>query len=356
MGILWMSSSREDYINKVTYSTNAFLAGKNVLLIAPKYFGYELAISKAIVAAGGNSVYIDERPGNDFISKGLVRINANLLRAKIKNYYSNQLSTLTDISSFDYIIVISPEALNAEMIKKMRLRFPKAICVLYMWDSIRNKTGTNNAELLPYFDRIFSFDRTDCQYYSNLVFRPLFYLNEYADSDFAISRYEYDLTFIGTMHSDRYEICHKLRQQAIDGGLTVFYYLYLHDKRLYWYYLFTNPSMRGGSICDFSFTPMSPSEIKDKIWSSKVVLDIQHPGQTGLTMRTIEVLGAKRKLITTNKAIYQYDFYEKDNIYWLNRDLIDLPFEWLEKPYKALPDTIYKNYSIKKWLADILGC
>ena len=40
------------------------------------------------------------------------------------------------------------------------------------------------------------------------------------------------------------------------------------------------------------------------------VLDIEHPKQVGLTMRTFEVLASGRKLITTNRSIINHEFYD----------------------------------------------
>ena len=47
---------------------------------------------------------------------------------------------------------------------------------------------------------------------------------------------------------------------------------------------------------------------------SRCILDAPQAGQVGLTIRTIECLGAKRKLVTTNSDIKNYDFYNENNI------------------------------------------
>ncbi|MFH4210110.1 lipopolysaccharide biosynthesis protein, partial [Acinetobacter baumannii] len=57
---------------------------------------------------------------------------------------------------------------------------------------------------------------------------------------------------------------------------------------------------------------------------SNVILDISHPGQSGLTMRTFEAIGAGKKLITTNLNIKEYPFYNSDNIFIISRDKLVL--------------------------------
>ncbi len=82
--------------------------------------------------------------------------------------------------------------------------------------------------------------------------------------------------------------------------------------------------MRDAKIDDFSFTSLSQEETLDIISQSKVVVDIEHPGQVGLTMRTLEMLGCQKKLITTNKSVREYDFYNEDNILVVERNNIKL--------------------------------
>lgn len=53
---------------------------------------------------------------------------------------------------------------------------------------------------------------------------------------------------------------------------------------------------------------------------SKAQIEIQHPSKKGLTTRAFESLGTKTKLITTNPAIRQYDFYNSNNILIIDRN------------------------------------
>ena len=39
------------------------------------------------------------------------------------------------------------------------------------------------------------------------------------------------------------------------------------------------------------------------------VLDSAQDGQLGLTIRVLEAIGAKKKIITTNEDVINYDFY-----------------------------------------------
>ena len=329
-----------------------WLRGKGVLLIAPRFFGYEQQICSAIDAAGGTAFYLDERPGNDFVSKGLVRINADLVRTRIKRYYAEHVARID--GDMDYVLIISPEAINSDLVKWLRQRFKSAKFVLYMWDSIKNKNGTNNALILPHFDRVFSFDQNDCKEYPNMTFRALFFIDAYAGERIGNADEGYDLAFIGSGHSDRYRICRRIKEQIDRAGRRTFFFLYLHSRQHYRFLRATNPAMRGSKSEDFAYVPLSPVEVSSVLSRSKAILDIQHQSQNGLTMRSIEVLGLRKKLVTTNKAIQDYDFYRPENIYCLDRELGSVPLDWLDAPYVDLPPEIYTQYSVSAWLREIV--
>lgn len=53
---------------------------------------------------------------------------------------------------------------------------------------------------------------------------------------------------------------------------------------------------------------------------TKTLLEIVKENQTGLTMRTLECLCFKKKLITNNKSIENYVFYSPKNIFILGKD------------------------------------
>ena len=86
---------------------------------------------------------------------------------------------------------------------------------------------------------------------------------------------------------------------------------------------------------------------------TKVVIDIQHPKQTGLTMRTIEMIGAKKKLLTTNTSVRNYDFFSASNIAIIDRKAPEFNLEYWKNSYEELPKDIYEKYSIDGWFQDI---
>lgn len=321
--------------------------GKTVLFISPSFFGYEQAIAKRMEELGATVYFFDDRPSNSFLGKGLLRAHKKLYAAKIRQYYKPIEKEIESIPNIDVIFLLSPEALPLPLLEKTITSNPGIKVLLYMWDSIQNKIGTK--KYLPYCHRIFTFDPGDKKYDDRIEFCPLFYLNEYSLLDTADS-YDYDLSFIGTAHSDRYILASSIRNQIENVGGKVFLYFYLQSRKLYLYLKLTNVHFRLTHVNQFQYKPLSSKETMEIIKKSRIVLDIQHPKQTGLTMRTLEVLGAQRKLITTNVEVSNYDFYNAQNILIVDRNNPSIPFEFITSPYVPVEESIYKKYSLDGWL------
>ena len=110
-----------------------------------------------------------------------------------------------------------------------------------------------------------------------------------------------------------------------------------------------------GNIKDFSFAPLSQNKITHIIENSRVILDINHPLQSGLTSRTLESLGADRKLITTNAHVKKYNFYNSENIQVLGRTLPYLDKKLFNTDYKKPEEYVYNYYSLNSWLINIFS-
>ena len=106
---------------------------------------------------------------------------------------------------------------------------------------------------------------------------------------------------------------------------------------------------------DFRFESLKKEYLLRLIAESKAVIDSHHPSQSGLTIRTLETLGAKRKLITTNVNVKQYDFYRESNILVVDRSNPVVTSDFLASEYEEIPLEVYKKYSLDGWLYKIFS-
>lgn len=287
-----------------------FLQGKRILFFSAHLFGYQNDIRLAMESVGAIVDYYDERPANNFLVKGVIRINRNLLAGYINHYY-NKIIKETLQKEYDYVFFIKGESISASNVRRLKQFHPEANFIIYHWDSIANNSNAQN--LLPYFDRVFSFDKIDCERLG-LHFLPLFYTPDYANIPYYDKEIKYDMLFVGTTHSDRYKLVKRIEEQIIKMGGLCLTWFYFPSKILYYKMKIQNSYLRQIPVHTFHFKPMSKELLLQLYAGSRIIIDVQHPKQTGLTMRCIETLGAKRKLITTNYYITEYDFYNPDNI------------------------------------------
>lgn len=101
---------------------------------------------------------------------------------------------------------------------------------------------------------------------------------------------------------------------------------------------------------------LSYDEMLNLLLQTKIVIDITKAGQTGLTLRVLEALFYKKKLITNNAFITQYQFYKPENILILDQEFKFLQYvdDFIDSPLKAYDDKILYEYNIVKWISNFM--
>ncbi|WKK58401.1 hypothetical protein [Sphingobacterium sp. BN32] len=328
------------------------LLNKDILLISVKFFNYEVLIKEELERLGAHVVLLDERPSNSFMSKAIIRFKKELMQTKINNYYKSLMERFKD-KKFDYFLLIKGEAVPVFFIDFLKEKNPSIKLFYYTYDSFKN--NPNGLKILPFFDRKFTFDSADAKTY-NLLFRPLFFANDYSKVSFPEdANMEYDVAFVGTAHSDRYRISEMTKAWCEKNGLKMFTFYFSPSKLLFRFNRLTKKEFKAFDESKISFNSLSHQDIINLYEKSKAILDINHPGQNGLTMRTMEVLGSRRKLITTNPNIKQYPFYHPNNIWVLERRDIKYSKEFFSLRYEEISKEVYHAMSLTGWIEEIFG-
>lgn len=326
------------------------IEGKRILFISARFFNYEKEIQKKLESFGAKVDYFDERPGNDFMTKAMIRVNRKLLFKKNNDYY-NQIIDKTRNNNYDIVFIIRGEVISINNLKKLRELHPKAKFILYMWDALHYSPNSKRVKHL--FNHVYTFDKNDSLKYSDMKFRPLFFIDDY--KNIANGKTDIDVLFIGTVHTDRYHILKKIEKQLEESGLSFYFYKYYPSKFLFYLKKILNSNFRKVKKDEFHFKGLPKKEVLEKFSKSKVIVDIERPKQNGLTIRTIEVFGAKKKLLTTNQSIDEYDLYNSSNIQVIDRDNPVLDISFINQDFKEPTNEIYNKYSIDYWLYEIIG-
>ncbi|WP_144267135.1 hypothetical protein [Comamonas thiooxydans] len=320
----------------------------HVLLVSPLTFSYHLSISETLRSMGYVVTWWDDRASSSTWYKLALRLFPTYTVRWSEREFLAKLRQL-DPTSISHVLVIKGEGLSRRVALEMRETLTSASMGLYLWDGVENVKGVSN--ILAAFDSVATFDPLDAKTFG-WAYRPLFWRKIPVNKNVQQATL-FDWCFVGTIHSDRHRVIHRLRQR---GGpqVKIFVFAYFQSplillvRRLMDWTLWRAPK---GTL---STKPMSAIEVAQKIECSKAVLDVEHPRQRGFTMRTIETLLAGKKLVTTNKHILKSNLYHPSRVHVISRSNPDISDDFLRQPFVDIDESIKRYYSCEGWASEIL--
>jgi hypothetical protein len=323
---------------------------KRALLVSPAFFGYENAIVDELRRQGYSVDFLDERPSNRAVERAVLRFNKGLVAGRVRNYYRSAAQRLSG-RPISLILVIKAEVVPRWFLEDLRRDNPECEFVFYAYDSIRN--SPNCLDVLDCFDRRLSFDRTDVAEFDDFEYEPLFYTREFERERVLASR-RYDLAFVGTLHSERSKVVRNL----MSGADAPFTFLYVQAR---WFFALNKYVFRTFADvrwAEVSFSSLSRGEVAGLFADSKAVLDIPRSGQSGLTMRTFEVLAAGAILLTTNRSVMREPFYDPNWIIVIDEHISADHLEKIWRDIRSLaePDgrvAGIERFSLASWVGRI---
>lgn len=320
---------------------------KKVLFISIQFYEYIGEIKKAIeetVNAEVDCMVMNYTYNKlERLVNKLSRNNSYIIHKEKR--LQKEFFTSVETKEYDYIFVLVGRGLYPEAFHEFMSKQKKAQKILYLWDD--KKRVQNFENIKGEFDRIVSSDSSDCKA-CGFEFLPLFYVNKY--------RYEnevkdYDFSCTGEWHSNRAEIL----QSIIDTFPVSEYkwFALLSTVKKIYQRKHASGEMPGEKPWFIQFHKISMQENADILKRSKAVIDMPYASQSGLSIRTFEALAAKTKLITTNKNVINYDFYNESNVHIIDYDNPCVDRKFLETEYLELDKDIYEKYSINSWIKNL---
>ena len=216
---------------------------------------------------------------------------------------------------------------------------------LFIWnrveDFLNRLRKVNKKVTMEYvkecFDVVYSFDRNDCIKY-NLKYYPTLYTNQI---DVNSSKTVDDIVFLGDEKGRGYilkDIYNRIEKYGYKQKFHVF------DRN-------------ASCIESDGFTATSKrvpySEYIYWVSRSRAIVDVPQSGQVGFTMRVMESIFLKKKLITTCKEIVDYKLYNPHNIFVVGiDDFSDFP-TFMEGEYEEVPQEVLDYYNILTWLRNM---
>lgn len=319
---------------------------KKVVLISPDFFNLSTIIKDEIEKNGYECKWFDDRPSKKTIDKILLRISLKLEKGKINRYFNSIIEYCKQEKPSKLIVIIG-QCFSVKHYKLLKEACPDIELVFYNWDSIANFPITKDN--FTFFDRAYSFDLTDCKKY-DIPFLPLFYSYE---KEKGVEDLDYSV--IVTVKKGKYADLHNITSQLDEKYQNKFSHLYLQSKSLYRYYKMSDKTFKKAKKDEFTYDRLDPKKVEEVFNRSKMVVDIVMAKQAGLTIRTIDTLHLKKKLITNNENIKEYPFYTPQNILVCkDGDKIDFDSDFFTKPFDE-NHSVDESYSLQSFVKKLLG-
>ncbi len=318
-----------------------------ILLIGPSFFGYRDTVAAEIRRLGNDVDCVDDRPSESTLFKSVAKFGYTPLESAISNY-ANVLAERVAEKCYDLIAYLG--GMTFCFTRKQLARIRKAAnapFVAVLWDAVDNSPRLELC--LDLFDRVLSFEPADCETFS-FGLRPLFHTYTGDSPEVSGKSFEYDACFIGSVHQpSKFAAVRSIVDGLRGQGFKVFAHYYMPSRLVAALRVAQYACYRG---TDFAFEPLSTKRTAEIYTRSRAVIDSPQAHQHGLTMRTIEAIGAGRKLVTTNTDVRNYDFYEYGNVSVWDGGVSD---DFFERPCVDLPAAIYRSYSTTAFSLALLG-
>ena len=87
----------------------------------------------------------------------------------------------------------------------------------------------------------------------------------------------------------------------------------MQAKWVYYGRCYFSNSLDGAELGKFCFNSKPPAQLAAVYEGAGIIVDIYYPSRARITMRTIDVIGSLKKLLTTNTSLAQYIFRSDHN-------------------------------------------
>lgn len=240
------------------------------------------------------------------------------------------------VPNFDKIIIMDSGYVLG-MKKYLQKLNNKCDINLFLWNHV-NKSREKFIEDFNDKNKTWTFVKEDSEKY-NIRLNTTLYSKEVILKN---KKIQYDILFVGREKGKAKEIL-SMVEKLSEKGLKA----KIHLIRSQEYYPIEIDKYLTNEFIEYK-------DYLDLISESAILLDYAEPNNHGLSMRVLEAIYFKKKLITNNVAIKNEKFYNKNNIFVIEaveKDQLEELYNFCKSPYQDIDDDQYlEYYSIEEWL------
>jgi len=243
-------------------------------------------------------------------------------------------SELEKVEKVDFSFIIRPDLFPKRFIKELSKKSNYTIA--YQWDGLNRYPNVIN--YIPYFDRFLTFE--DNKTFENVSSCTNFYLEEIVkDQNYIVQDSAF---FLSTFQESRMADTLALKQTLDSIKFHNQFIIYCNKKE-------QSKAFKENNIAIIK-KPITYYESLKITLQSSLLIDIHNPVHDGLSFRIFEAIGYEKKLITTNKEVAKYDFYDTRNILiWENQCGKEIE-AFCKGPYYKIDPKIKEKYALRNWI------
>lgn len=309
-----------------------------ITVIAPFSFGYiDALVEKLEEKEDVQVTYINTATIKFGYTSKLEKVQNFFLKTfsgrNLKKEYTSQkiMEILAALPKQDIVLVLRGDKLEKSLLEYLRAKCEKLIS--FYFDA--NTNIPQQESLIPLFDEIYSYEKGDVEKHD------LRFITNFIPFDRTVKDKGTGVFNISS-YDERYDVIRDIAEQLRDYGFPFRIIVRKEDPF---------PSDMIKIVPDY----LSLEEVEEHILSSGILLDVQKEDQQGLSFRVLEALGYDKKLITSNKDVVTYDFYNPTNILVIDKKNPVIPEEFLHTPYTPVPEEIKNRYRRDHWIKQVFG-
>lgn len=241
-------------------------------------------------------------------------------------WFSDSLKSV-DFNSIDKIIIFD-SFFSIYVANYLKRKYHITDVSVYYRNHIDKPTELKNAQAGV---KIWSYDKDDCKKYA-LKYNSQFYFTSIV-SNIEAEKIEYDFFFIGQIKG-RATIINEVRNQLEKRNFKLFFHVI--DE--------TNKKSPDYKYLDYK-------EVVNYIHKSRCVVDLVGNWQTGMTLRPLEALFYKKKLLTNFDKIESFDFYSPNNVFVYGKDDMSSLVQFINSPFDQEKLKYIDEYDFPNWLS-----
>lgn len=313
------------------------MSSQKIVVISLDHWNYDKHIISDLQSKGITSKHINfgdyKHPSffsriKNFFFK--VFLKKNLKKILRQEYIIEKLEA---IGKQDQILVINPDLIEKKYHLKIKEHTQKYIA--YLYDSVARYPVQDLLEGV--FDEIYSFDTDDVKKYN---FKQTTNYNYTEKRDFNwIQEPNYQLFYLASF-DDRIALLSQIAEK-------------LNALKVTFRFIIVTKKVKEIPFVEVRKERINQEDLGEFYNQTNVILDLVRDHQTGLSFRIFEAMAYQKKIITSNVAVKNYDFYNPNNILVLDENNLQIDTTFFTTPYQPIPDAIYQKYTLSHWVDTI---